>query len=118
VGRLAPTRAGAYREAVDTETQRELEALLEARKELGREHEQHLVERFLERIDAEIDQRVDERLAKRLPTRVVSPLNPANLALCIPIVAIAGGIGKLPGLVVAFAALVLVFAVATARQRR
>jgi phosphoribosylcarboxyaminoimidazole (NCAIR) mutase len=103
---------------VNPETQRELEALLEARKELGREHEQHLVERFLERIDGEIDRRVDERLAHRVPKRQVSPLNPATIAVCIPIVAIAGGIGKLPGLIVAFAALAVVFAVAIAQQRR
>jgi hypothetical protein len=103
---------------VNPETQRELEALLEARKELGREHERHLVERFLERIDGEIDRRVDERLAQRLPKRQPSPLNPATLFLCIPIVAIAGGIGKLDGLIVAFAALVIVFAVATWRQHR
>jgi anti-sigma factor RsiW len=103
---------------VNPETQRELEALLEARKELGREHEQHLVERFLERIDGEIDRRVDERLSRRVPKRQVSPLNPVTLAVCIPIVAIAGGIGKLPGLIVAFAALAIVFAVAIAQQRR
>lgn len=103
---------------MNPETQRELEALLEARKELGREHEQHLVERFLERIDGEIDRRVEERLNQRVPKRHVAPLNPVTLAVCIPIVAIAGGIGKLPGLIAAFAALAVVFAVAIAQQRR
>jgi anti-sigma factor RsiW len=110
-------RPGQHHGTVNPETERELEALLEARKELGREHERHLVERFLERIDAEIDQRVDERL-RRVPRRQVSPLNPATLAVSIPIVAIAGGIGKLPGLIVAFITLAVVFGVAIAVHRR
>jgi len=39
-----------------------------------------------------------------------------NLALCIPIVAIAGGIGGVAGLFIAFAALGLVFFVAETRR--
>ena len=42
-------------------------------------------------------------------------INPANLGISIPIVAIAGGIGGLPGLVLAFAALVTVFLVSELR---
>jgi hypothetical protein len=42
--------------------------------------------------------------------------NPANLALCIPIVAIAGGIGDVAGLIVAFVALVVVFGIAELRR--
>ncbi len=88
----------------------ELEATLAARRELGPAHDAELVAGFLDRIEREIDRRVDERVAKLSPPR--SPLNPATIAMCIPIVAIAGGIGKLPGLIAAFAALVIVFAVA------
>jgi hypothetical protein len=107
-----------YRAAVDPDTQRELEATIAARRELGPEHEEHLVQRFLERIEKDIERRVDERVAKRAAQAPgASPLNPATLALCIPIVAIAGGIGKVAGLAIAFVALVIVFGLATARHR-
>jgi hypothetical protein len=82
----------------------------EARKELGPGHEPELVEGFLAKIEQEIDRRVDERVAKLKP-RSGSAINPATLGVCIPIVAVAGGIGHLPGLVVAFVALAFVFAV-------
>lgn len=97
--------------------EQDLRAVVEARKELGPEHEEHLVRGFLERIDREIDRRVDERLAARGPRRRSgSTLHPANLALCIPIVAIAGGIGHLAGLVIAFVALATVFAISELRR--
>jgi hypothetical protein len=101
----------------------ELEATVRARQELGPEHERDLIAGFLDRIEKEIDRRVDERVAARGATRFRassgSALNPANLAICIPIIAIAGGIGKFPGLVVAFAVLALVFLYAEhARTRR
>lgn len=93
--------------------QTELAATLEARRELGPAHDEQLVAGFLDRIDREIDRRVDERMAKLAPRkRRASALHPGNLALCIPIVAIAGGIGGTAGLIVAFAALVIVFLVA------
>ncbi len=93
---------------------RELEATVEARKELGPEHDDALVAGFLERIDREIDRRVDERVARvarRSPR--ASPLNPATLGVCIPIIAIAGGIGGVAGLAVVAAALVIIFAIAS-----
>jgi hypothetical protein len=95
---------------MEVETQKELEATLAARRELGPEHEAHLVAGFLDRIEQEIDRRVDERLAARRPARRSgSALHPGNLVICIPIIAIAGGIGHLPGLIVAFVALAAVF---------
>jgi UPF0716 family protein affecting phage T7 exclusion len=45
-----------------------------------------------------------------------SPLHPGNIAVCIPIIAIAGGIGGLPGLITAFIALAVIFAVAEFRR--
>jgi hypothetical protein len=110
----------AYDQAVDEqELGHELEATVRARQELGAGAEQHLVEGFVERIGKEIDRRVDERLAQKGATRhrSGSVVHPANLALCIPIIAIAGGIGKLPGLIVAFAALLIVFVYAEAQRR-
>jgi hypothetical protein len=87
-----------------------------ARQELGPEHDEHLIAGFLDRIDRELDRRVDERLARRGPAkRRKSVVNPPNLAISIPIVAVAGGIGGLPGLILAFAALVTVFLVSELR---
>jgi hypothetical protein len=103
----------------DDELQRELEATVAARQELGSARERQLVEGFVERIGTEIDRRVDERLAQKGATRHRggSVLHPGNLALCIPIIAIAGGIGGLGGLIVAFAALMVVFVYAEANRR-
>ena len=94
------------------ETRQELEATLAARRELGPAHDEQLVAGFLDRIEKEIDRRVDERIAQRGPARRrPSALHPGNLALCIPLVAIAGGIGGVAGLIVAFVALATVFLV-------
>ena len=67
--------------------------------------------------EQEIDRRVDERIVARGPRkRSGSPLHPGNLAICIPIIAIAGEIGGLTGLIAAFAGLALVFGLAEARR--
>jgi hypothetical protein len=98
-------------------TRSELEATLEARKELGPGHDDALVAGFLDRIGHEIDHRVDERVAQQARQRPrSSAIHPANLAVCIPIVAIAGGIGHVAGLIVAFTALVIVFLVSELRD--
>ena len=96
----------------------ELEATLAARAELGPAHDAELVAGFLERIDREIDRKIDERLASRAPAkRRPSVIHPGNLALCIPIIAVAGGVGGgLPGVIVACLALALVFGIAELRR--
>ena len=106
-----------YGLGIDPIAKRELEVTLAARKELGVEHDDALVASFLDRIEHEIDRRVDERVARRAAPRGRrhSVINPANLAICIPIVAVSGGIGHLPGLILAFAALVTVFLVSELR---
>lgn len=102
---------------MDDGVRKELEVTLAARQELGAGHDAQLVAGFLDRIEHELDRRVDERVARRTPAkRRGSPLHPGNLALCIPIIAIAGGIGHLPGLITAFVALALVFGVAEFRR--
>ena len=96
---------------------RELEVTVAARQELGQNHDEQLVAGFLDRIEHELDRRVDERLARQAPReRRESAVNPATLAISIPIVAVAGGIGGLPGLILAFVALVTVFLVAEFRN--
>jgi hypothetical protein len=96
---------------------KELEATLAARQELGSAHDAQLVAGFLDRIEHELDLRVDERLARRAPAkRRGSPLHPGNIAVCIPIIAIAGGIGGLPGLITAFVPIALVFGIAEFRR--
>ena len=102
-----------YVVVVEEQTKHELEATVAARRELGPEHEAHLIDGFLDRIEREIDRRVDERVAARVPAkRRGSALHPGNIAVCIPIVAIAGGIGHLPGLIAALIALAVIFAIA------
>lgn len=102
---------------MEQEVRSELEATLAARSELGPAHDAELIAGFLDRIGKELDRRVDEKVAARAPQkRGASPLNPATLGICIPIIAIAGGIGQLPGLIVAFIALAVVFAVAELRR--
>ena len=101
---------------MESQTRQELEATVAARRELGPAHDEELIAGFLDRIEKEIDKRVDERLAKRGP-RGGTPLNPATLGVCIPIIAIAGGIGGVAGLIAAFVALVFVFGVAERNRR-
>jgi hypothetical protein len=106
-----------YRFDIDPTAKRELEVTMAARKELGPEHDEELIAGFLDRIERELDRRVDERLARRGPAkRRGSPLHAGNLVVCIPIIAIAGGIGGLPGLITAFIVLGIVFAVAELRR--
>ena len=91
--------------------EQELAATLAARKELGPAHDKELITGFLDRIERELDAHIDERVAARAPVkRRASAVHPANLALCIPIIAVAGGVGGgLPGVIVAVIALVIVF---------
>ena len=102
---------------IEPTAKHELEVTLAARQELGPKHDDQLIAGFLDRIEHELDRRVDERVAQRVPAkRRGSPIHPGNIAVCIPIVAIAGGTGKLPGLIAAFIAIAFVFAVAEFRR--
>jgi hypothetical protein len=102
---------------VEPVARHELEATIAARQELGPAHDDQLIAGFLDRIEKEIDRRVDDRIASRAPkNRGPSPLHPGTIAVCIPIVAIAGGIGHVAGLIAAFTALVIIFAIAEFRR--
>jgi len=102
---------------VEPVARHELEATIAARQELGPAHDDQLIAGFLDRIEKEIDRRVDDRIASRAPKkRGASPLHPGTIGVCIPIVAIAGGIGGTAGLIAAFTALVIIFAIAEFRR--
>jgi len=102
---------------VETEARQEIEATLAARRELGPGHDEHLIEGFLKRMESEIDRRVDDRVARTVPrARRRSALNPATLALFIPIIAVAGSQGGTPGVIAALAALVVIFLVSEFRR--
>jgi len=102
---------------VEIESQQELAATVAARRELGPAHDEELIAGFLDRIGKEIDRRVDQKIAEQAPRkRGPSPIHPGTLGVSIPIIAIAGGIGGLGGLIIAFLALVIVFGVAELRR--
>ena len=102
---------------MEDEARRELEATVAARRELGPAHDAELIAGFLERSGKDLDRRIEQAVAERAPRkRGPSPLHPGTLAVSIPIVAIAGGIGHLAGLIVALIALAIVFTVAELRR--
>jgi hypothetical protein len=116
---LAPREGASNNDGVSEPTfEQELAATLAARKELGPAHEAELAAGFLERVERELDAHIDARIAARVPAkRRASAVHPANLALCIPIIAVAGGVGGgLPGVIVAVVALVVVFLYAEAQR--
>jgi len=89
----------------------ELEATLAAREEIGQELEPQLVDRFADRIEAEIDRRAREAVARqRRPSQpaINLPLALGSLGIAIPLMGIAGGIAKLPGIIAVCVAIVLV----------
>jgi hypothetical protein len=94
----------------------ELAAALAARQELGEHYEPALVESFVARIESEIDARVDARVAQTVGASRVEAqqqkqqlvLGIVSLGTGIPITAVAGGVGDLPGIVVAWVGIVAV----------
>jgi hypothetical protein len=97
--------------------EQELAATLAARKELGPAHDKELIAGFLDRVEHELDAHIDERIAARAPVkRRASPIHPGNLALCIPIIAVAGGVAGAVGLVATVIALAIVFIYAEAHR--
>ncbi len=93
----------------------ELRAAFHARQELGEHLERDVIDAFLEKvehqIDVHVDARVDQRVA-RLRTGARERANnftgriAASLGIGIPLTAIAGGIGQVPGIVAVWAGIV------------
>jgi hypothetical protein len=100
---------------VQEEARQELQATVEARRELGPEHEEHLIAGFLDRIEKEIDARVDARVAGLGPRQRV--ITEKELAVAVPIVAVAGIFAGATGVVAVAAALAVVFIVLTVSHR-
>ncbi|WP_221355209.1 hypothetical protein [Streptomyces beigongshangae] len=121
-------------EARDAELKKELDATLHIRKELGEEYESALVDSFLEKVEQRLDGAIDRRVRRQLAEQQMvvardarSPQGSSDswgerfgfgivsLVLAIPLSAIGGGIGELPGLLVAWTGIVGVNVVQAAR---
>ncbi|MEU6366088.1 hypothetical protein ABZ876_10075 [Streptomyces sp. NPDC046931] len=120
-------------DARGADLEKELDATLRARRELGEEYEPALVESFLEKVDRRIDGAVDRRLRRHLAEQQMVAARDArspqatdswgerfgfgivSLVLAIPLSAIGGSLGHLPGLLVAWVGIVGVNAVQAAR---
>jgi hypothetical protein len=95
------------------ELTQELHAAVAARRELGADFEDPLVESFLNRVDQHIDTRVKAEVAAAEKKTVRGSAHEkvdvgvigATFALGIPIMAIAGGIGHVVGILAAAAAI-------------
>lgn len=118
----------------DAELKKELDATLHARRELGDEYESALVDSFLEKVEQRLDGAVDRRVRRQLAEQQMVVARGArksdagdswserfgfgivSLVLAVPLSAIGGALGNLPGLLVAWVGIVGVNAVQAARQ--
>lgn len=109
-------RGGTQQHGGDGLERQEVEATLEARRELGVDYEPALVDSFVEKVEAAIELRVDARMAQLhredkaevLRQKQQRALGMASLGAGIPITAIAGALGDVPGMVVAWAGIAAV----------
>jgi hypothetical protein len=104
----------------DPELKKELDATLQARRELGEEYDSALVDSFLEKIEQRLDGTADKRVRRQLAEQQLVAARGAShprgqdgfgerygfgiisLILAVPLSAIAGSFGGLPGLVAAW----------------
>jgi hypothetical protein len=101
------------------ELRRDAAAALAARHELGQEYDQQLVESFADRIEAEVAKRSSAPAPG--PAKDRAAVYAMTLAFGIPLTAIAGGIGHLPGLAIAWAGIAasnVAYALGDRRKRR
>ncbi len=90
------------------ETAIELRAALGARRELGDDYEELVVERFLQQVERAIDARVEARLAEYERRRhraalITTPRLILLLLFAIPLTAVGGFTAGLPGILAAWA---------------
>ncbi|GAA0638386.1 hypothetical protein GCM10009535_13630 [Streptomyces thermocarboxydovorans] len=111
-------------DARDAELKKELDATLRARRELGEEYEPALIDSFLEKVDQRIDGAVERRVRRQLAeqqmtaareSRAPRPMDSwgdrfgfaiVSLVLAVPLSAIGGTQGGLPGLLAAWLGIV------------
>jgi hypothetical protein len=111
-------------DARESDLKKDLDATLRARGELGEEYEAALIESFLEKVDQRIDDAVERRVRRQLVERQMAAARDdrsaaptdswgerfgfgiVSLVLAIPLSAIGGGTGHLPGLLAAWAGIV------------
>ncbi|KRV48759.1 hypothetical protein AQ490_23085 [Wenjunlia vitaminophila] len=106
--------------ARENELKKELGATLEARKELGDEYESALIESFLDKLDTRLESQVEQKVRRGLAERTTSSHRPpeqpkrpfqdslpyVSLAFAIPLSAIGGEAGGLPGLLISWLGIV------------
>lgn len=97
--------------ADENELNQEIQATLSARRELGPEYDEQFIERLTTRLTAQVREEV-AKAPKPRPS-ALSPEQRIPIAICslifgIPLVAIAGDSAGTAGVIVAFAALILI----------
>ncbi|MBF8172196.1 MULTISPECIES: hypothetical protein [Streptomyces] len=120
-------------DARDADLKKELDATLQTRRELGEEYESALVDSFLEKVDQRIDGTVERRVRRQFAEQQMTAARDGrsprpvdsfgerfgfgivSLVLAVPLSAIGGGVGHLPGLLVTWAGIVGVNVVQAAR---
>src|SRR5581483_9864292 len=100
--------------AVDQETRQDLEATVAARRELGPNHEDELIAGFLERLERRVGRPAEDEKALKRRRAHQKEMTLGGMAISIPLLAIAGGIAGLWGIVAVCAALAVI-AVASRR---
>jgi len=99
---------------VDQETRQDLEATVAARRELGPNHEDELIAGFLERLERRVGRPAEDEKALKRRRDHQKEMTLGGMAISIPLLAIAGGIAGLWGIVAVCAALAVI-AVASRR---
>lgn len=111
-------------DARDGELKKELDATLQARRELGEEYESALIDSFLEKVDQRIDGAVERRVRRQIAEQQMTVARESkapratdswgdrygfaivSLVLAVPLSAIGGSLGHLPGLLVTWLGIV------------
>lgn len=89
-------------------TREELDAILSAREELGTEYNEELADILMERLDDVIDRRVEARLEKTSKSSLSPAVPITSFVLAIPLTAIAASLVGIRGVLVVWAALIIV----------
>jgi len=86
----------------------EVRAVIAARKELGPSHEEALIQGFLERLEREVGRSAPDGKELKRRRDHQKEMILGGMGISIPLLAIAGGIAGLPGIIAVCAALIAV----------